>query len=307
MKLYSLKDKKLNEISSVSFKLEDEIHNTVENNLKLLFNLELVKSEFKIKNFRIDTLGYDRENKTFVIVEYKRDRNFSVIDQGYTYLSLMVNNKSDFILEYNENCKENLKRDDIDWSQSRVIFISPHFTDYQKNSINFKDVPFELWEIVKYNNNLIGFVQHKTSSDVSISTVQSNTGSIVSSVTREIKVYTEEYHFLKNKRRDKRIIELYELLKERIKNLGDDIEVVPRKEYIGFRRKRPFTDITFFTDHLTIAINMKKGELDDPKKICKDVSNQGHWGNGDYEFRLVPDGDLDYIMFLLKQSYKKQD
>jgi hypothetical protein len=73
--------------------------------------------------------------------------NFSVIDQGYAYLSLMLNNKADFILEYNENCKDTLKRDDLDWSQSRVIFISPVFNNYQKESINFKDLPFELWEV----------------------------------------------------------------------------------------------------------------------------------------------------------------
>lgn len=307
MRLYNFKDKKLVGITSEPFKLEKEIQDIIESNVKELFNLELVKSEFQVKNFRIDSLGFDRENKSFVIIEYKREKNFSVIDQGYTYLSLMLNNKSDFILEYNENNKDSLKRDDIDWSQSRVIFISPNFTEYQKNSINFKDVPFELWEITKYQNNMIGFVQHKTSSDVSISTIKTGNESVVSSVTREIKVYTEEYHFTKNKRRDERVIELYQILKDRILNLGNDIEVVPRKEYIGFKRKRPFIDIIFYTDHLRVSINMKKGELDDPKKESKDMSSQGHWGNGDYEIKLYPDTELDYPMFLINQSYKKQD
>jgi hypothetical protein len=58
----------------------------------------------------------------------------------------MLNNKADFILEYNENCKDTLKRDDIDWSQSKVIFVSPSFTTYQKEAINFKDLPIELWK-----------------------------------------------------------------------------------------------------------------------------------------------------------------
>src|SRR5690606_2344968 len=117
-----------------------------------------------------DTLAFDPENRSFIIIEYKKSRNYSVIDQGYTYMSLLLNNKSDFILEYNENCGGQLKRDDVDWSQSKVIFISPNFTDYQKHSVNFKDVPYELWEIKQYENNLIGFVQHKTSSDESIAT-----------------------------------------------------------------------------------------------------------------------------------------
>ena len=208
MKLYTIQDKsKLKSISNLKFDLEKDIQVLFENNLEELFNLEFVKSEFSIKNFRIDTLGYDKENKSFVIIEYKKDRNFSVIDQGYTYMSLMLNNKSDFILEYNENCGGVLKRDDIDWTQSKVIFVSPHFTEYQKHSINFKDVPFELWEVKKYENNTIGLVQHTTTSDESISTISDDKPNVVNQVSREVKVYTEDYHFKKNIKREENVID----------------------------------------------------------------------------------------------------
>jgi predicted transport protein len=307
MKLYSIQDKsKLKPISNIKFDLEKDIQVLFENNLEELFNLQFIKSELSIKNFRIDTLGYDTENKSFVIIEYKKDRNFSVIDQGYTYMSLMLNNKSDFILEYNENCGGVLKRDDIDWTQSKVIFVSPHFTEYQKHSINFKDVPFELWEVKKYENNMIGLVQHKTTSDESISTISDDKRNVVNQVSREVKVYTEEYHFKKNIKRDEKVVDLYNELKDRILNLGE-VEIIPRKEYIGFRKKRPFCDIVFYTDHLRILFNIKKGQLDDPKNLTKDMSGQGHWGNGDYEIRLSPNDELDYVMFLITQSYKKQD
>jgi predicted transport protein len=307
MKLYSIQEKtKLKPVSNIKFDLEKEIQVLFEKNLEELFNLKFVKSEFSIKSFRIDTLGYDSENKSFVIIEYKKDRNFSVIDQGYTYMSLMLNNKSDFILEYNENCGGLLKRDDIDWTQSKVIFVSPHFTEYQKHSINFKDVPFELWEVKKYQNNMIGLVQHKTTSDESISSISDDKSNVVNQVSREVKVYTEEYHFKKNVRRDEKVVDLYNELKDRILNLGE-VEIIPRKEYIGFRKKRPFCDIVFYTDHLRILVNLKKGQLDDPKNLTKDMSSQGHWGNGDYELRLSPNDELDYVMFLITQSYKKQD
>jgi hypothetical protein len=74
--------------------------------------------------------AFDDESKAFVIIEYKKDRNFSVVDQGMSYLNLMLNNKADFILEYNESfhSSPNLKREGVDWSQSRIIFISPEFT-----------------------------------------------------------------------------------------------------------------------------------------------------------------------------------
>jgi hypothetical protein len=48
-----------------------------------------------------------------------------------------------------------LKKDNVDWSQSRVIFISPQFTTYQRKAIEFKDLPIELWEVKKYSNYFI--------------------------------------------------------------------------------------------------------------------------------------------------------
>jgi RecB family endonuclease NucS len=58
-----------------------------------LFELDLVKSEFELHGLRIDTLAFDNESKAFVIIEYKKDRNFSVVDQGMAYLNLMLNKK----------------------------------------------------------------------------------------------------------------------------------------------------------------------------------------------------------------------
>ena len=305
MKLFKYSNDKIERISTKEFKLEKDIQNLIEKNLKEYFNLQFVKSEFSIKNFRIDTLGFDMENKSFVIIEYKRGSNYSVIDQGYTYMSLLLNNKSDFILEYNEVCGETLKRDDIDWSQSKVIFISPQFTDYQKHSINFRDVPFELWEINRYDNDIIGLVQHKSTSNESISSVSNGNDVVVNEVSREVKLYTEEYHLDNPKLRDD-IKEIYSNLKERILNLGE-VNIVPRKLYICFSRRTNFVDVEIRNKDVKLYLNLKIGELDDPKGVTKDVSNQGHWGNGDYELRLTPDTDLDYIMFLIKQSYKKQD
>lgn len=152
-------DKSLEYIKEKPFRLEKEIQLLTEDNIQIVFGLELVKSEFALNNFRIDSLAFDRDTKSFVIIEYKRDKNFSVIDQGYAYLSLMLNNKADFILEYNEGSEQSLNRKDVDWSQSRVIFISQAFTNYQREAINFKDLPIELWEVKRYENKTISYEQ----------------------------------------------------------------------------------------------------------------------------------------------------
>ncbi len=61
------------------------------------FWFDFVKSEFQLNDLRMDTLAFDKETKSFVIVEYKKSSTFSVIDQGYAYLALLLNNKADFI------------------------------------------------------------------------------------------------------------------------------------------------------------------------------------------------------------------
>lgn len=302
MALFNINNQnKLELIKELPFKLEKDIQNLTEQNMKSIFGLEFVRSEFSLNNFRIDTLVFDREASSFVIIEYKRDKNFSVIDQGYAYLSLMLNNKADFILEFNENCKETLKRNDIDWSQSRVIFISPNFTTYQKEAINFKDLPIELWEVKRYNNKTISYNKIQTSgSQESIKTI-SRQDEAIEKVTKEIRVFTEQEHLEKA---SEGIKELYEKLKNAILNL-DSLEVKPKKLYIAFVASSNVVDVHIQRNQIKMWLNLQKGELDDPKGICRDVSQTGHWGNGDYEIAIQTDEDLEYILSLIKQAIKK--
>ncbi len=300
MALFEIK-KRLEYIKEKPFKLEKEIQDLTEQNLQMIFGLDFVKSEFALNNFRIDTLAFDREANAFVIIEYKRDKNFSVIDQGYAYLSLMLNNKADFILEFNENLDKTLKRGDVDWSQSRVMFISPAFTTYQREAINFKDLPIELWEIKRYENNTVAFEQiQKAKAQESIKTI-SKSDRTIDHVAKEIKVYSEQEH-LNNVNEE--IKELYERFKNAILNL-EDLEIKPKKKYIAFVAGRNVVDILPQKKTLKIWINLTKGELEDPKGITRDVSTTGHWGNGDYEIQTNTDDDLEYILSLIKQSIRK--
>lgn len=304
MALYSLENNILKEISENPFKLERPLQELCEMNLEKIFGLNYVKSEFSIHNFRLDTLAFDEELKAFVIIEYKRDKNFSVIDQGYAYLSVMLNNKADFILEYNENCNKSLKKADVDWSQSKIIFVSQGFTNYQKQSINFKDLPIELWEIKKYSKEIISLEQIQTmKNSESINIISKNTEEI-DIVKKEIKVYTEEEH-LKNSNDE--IKELYDKIKYMILNFDNEIKIKFTKLYTAFYiNQRNIVDLCFMKNSIKIWINLKKGEIEDFKGILKDVSSVGHWGNGDYEIRIENDDEIDYIISLIKQSYKKQ-
>ncbi len=233
MQIFSNKKQSLILLKEKPFKLEKEIQTLFEKNLDIIGNLTFVKSEFKIKDYRIDTLAYDTEANAFVIIEYKRERNFSVIDQGVTYLNLMLDYQADFIVEYNESCQANLKRNQIDWSQSKIIFVSPAFTDYQKQSTNFKDLAIELWEIKRFDNDLISINPIKRSKSApSIKQVQHTKDSALDKVTRELVVYDEDYH-LNGKSDD--VLELYESFKSAILALSTDLEISPKKLYVAFK------------------------------------------------------------------------
>lgn len=104
----------------------------------------------------------ERVFAAFVIIEYNKDRNFFVIDQGVSYLNLMHNNKADFFLEHNKRSTHQLKRKDVDWSQSPIIFFSSALMKNQQYPRGLKDLGIELWEVHKYTNSLIGFDEMKT-------------------------------------------------------------------------------------------------------------------------------------------------
>ena len=43
------------------------------------------------------------------------------------------------------------------------ISVAPSFTTYQREAINFKDLPIELWEIKRYENDTVSYNQIRTS------------------------------------------------------------------------------------------------------------------------------------------------
>lgn len=299
MPLYLNQNSKLKEVEEKAFKLEREIQKVFEENLDIVMGLGLVKSEFTIKNKRIDTLAFDKQSNAFIIIEYKRDRSLSVVDQGFTYLSLMLENKADFIIEYNESLGLNLKRDDVDWSQTRVAFVSTSFTENQILATNFKDIAIELWEVKQFENNIISVnAIKKTSAAASIKPLTQQNQAL-KKVIEEIKVYTEEEHIAYA---TEEIAELYVKFRDAILNLAGGIEIKPQKLYVAFKKDSNIACVEIQKKKLKIHIGTRVGALEDARKLAKDVSNIGHYGTGDYELDVVNDKDLEYILSLIKQA-----
>jgi len=286
------------ELKQNDFKNEKELQSYFEEHLQKILGYKFIETEFTVGNFRIDTLSYDEESKSFRIIEYKNVKNHSLVDQGYTYLKLLLERKADFVLKFNEKNNSNLKLSDIDWSQSRIIFVSPIYTSYQLNATDFKNIPVDLIKVTRYEEEIVDIEFIKKTSNVKVEDVEIE--SEQQDVNKEIKVYTEDDHLNKVSLSTKK---LYEILKERILEL-DDIDVEVKKVYIAFKGRRNIVDVEFTQNKLRLDINMKKGTLNDPLGITRDITSIGHWGNGDYRVEISNEDDIDNVMPLIKQSLK---
>ena len=286
------------ELKQDDFKNEKELQKYFENNLEQILGFKFICTEFTVGNFRVDSLAFDAESKSFKIIEYKNVKNHSLVDQGYTYLKLLLERKADFVLQYNTITKSSLTINDIDWSQSRIIFVSPTFTPYQLNATDFKNIPVDLIKVTKYENNIIDIDFIKKTSNVKIE--EFGIENEQREVSKEIKVYTEEDHLNKVSEGTQK---LYELIKSKILEL-DDIDIDVKKVYIAFKGRKNITDIEFNQNKLKVYINLKKGMLEDPLNIAQDITEIGHWGNGDYRVEVYSEEDIDNVMPLIKQSLK---
>ena len=304
MPIYNIDGEVLTPIKKVKFKNEKELQNLTEKNLEELFNLKFIATEFKVDNLRIDTLAFNEETKSFVIIEYKNVKNYSVIDQGYSYLSLLLNNKAEFVLKYNLVFNTALSKDEFDFTQTSVMFISPSYTTYQLRSVEFSDIAFELWKVVKYSNGTVLFDKvNDTNTTASIKQI-TNSDNKKQKVNREIKKYTEE-DTLEGKSDD--VKSLYYDLKEFVLSNYDDIEINHWKYYFVFKTNNKIVvSASVLSNSIKSWINLKETELNDPDNRIRNVSEVGHHGVGDYEFKINSEDDFYYFDKLFKQSYNEK-
>ena len=100
--------------------------------------------------------------------------------------------------------------------------------------------------------------------------------------------------------------ELFDVLDRRIQNVGAGVKREFKKLYIAYKLDTNFVDIVVQKQRLRVSINMKFSEIHDPKGLCHDITGIGRWGNGDVEVFFEHLSDIDDVMKLIEQSYKKQ-
>lgn len=304
MQIFNNKNWKLEQVKEIWFKLEKDMQKLTEDNMENIFWLEFITTEFQLNNLRIDSLAFDNESNSFVIIEYKRWNSYSVVDQWMSYLALMLNNKADFVQELAKKRNKFINTKNIDWSQSKIIIIADSFNRYQRESINFKDLAIDLWELKQFTNWTIIYNPIKASNTTeSIKTVTRFETEGFKEINKEIKTYNEQDHI--SIWNDK-IKEIYDNLKNFVLSLDTEISIVYKKIYIAFKlNKKNLIDIAILKWSIKIWINVKKWELEDIYNITSDVSNKWHHWNWDYEIKLNNENNILKVQDLIKQAYDK--
>jgi len=86
MALFKIKGSEVEKIKAKDLDLEKNLQKLFEENLEVLLNITFLSHEYSTSfGGRIDTLGIDK-NGSPCIIEYKKNQNDNVINQGLSYL-----------------------------------------------------------------------------------------------------------------------------------------------------------------------------------------------------------------------------
>jgi len=100
--------------------------------------------------------------------------------------------------------------------------------------------------------------------------------------------------------------ELFDAFRTEVLALDECVREVVLKRYIAFKAETNFVDVIPQSKRLRLSLNMEVPDVDDPRKLCRDVTGLGRWGNGTTEVMLEKLENLPYIMGLVRQSLERQ-
>jgi len=96
MALFKIQNNKVKKLLTTKLSREKNLQSLFEENLEEILNIAFLASEYSTSfGGRIDTLGIDK-NGAPVIIEYKKNQNDNVINQGLSYLRWLLDHKADF-------------------------------------------------------------------------------------------------------------------------------------------------------------------------------------------------------------------
>jgi len=300
MSLFKIQNSKVKKLVARDLDLERKLQELFENNLEEILNIVFLAHEYSTSfGGRIDTLGIDK-NGSPCIIEYKKNQNDNVINQGLSYLRWLLDHKADFEIL----CRNKKLTIEIDWDSPRVICIAESYNKFDLDTADILPINVELLRYRIYNENIL-YVEPVNYQKVRISTsgIVKKAQQGKEKIERLQKIYSINDHLLGI---EKKTVDLFQTLREKILSLDENIIEEAKAKYIAYKTSTNFTDIVIQKDGLKVFLNVKSGQLNDPQSLARDLTKPkiiGHWDNGDYEVKLEKESELEAVFSLIKQSY----
>lgn len=295
LRLFSIEGGKVSESHATFYKLEREVQNLFEANLESLLGVQFVASEFSTnQGGRIDTLGID-ENGFPVVIEYKLDKNRTVINQGMSYMAWLRSHKAEFWKVVFEKLGKEVA-DSIDHSSIRLICVA---TDFTRDDLGAYELMPNNIDLVRYRrfgeSHLL--LERITTTETTAVTVPTSSGA-KASTDKPISQWLEEAK--------PEIRALYDSLRQAILGQGEDVSEKATKLYIAFKRTRNFATVTYASyTNLNLYLHVKVDDIE-MREGLRDVRSIGHWGTGDLEVKIKTVQDIEDALPLIQRAYEGQ-
>ena len=100
--------------------------------------------------------------------------------------------------------------------------------------------------------------------------------------------------------------ELFEAFRKEVLKLDPCVGEEFLKFYIAYKAETNFVDVIPLAKNLRLSLNMDFVDINDPKRLCRDVTGLGKWGNGDVDIKFSNLSELPYVIGLVRQSLERQ-
>ncbi len=295
-KLFNIKGQ-VEELSSKQVTLEKELQQLLEENMNTFFGVTFLKSEYRITNGRMDSIGID-ENNCPVIFEYKRSVNENVINQGLFYLDWLLDHKGDFKLLVMDVLGAE-KADVIDWSMPCVICVANDFTKFDEHAVNQMQRNIKLVKYKKFGDDLISLeylnapqVQPITFDDTTTKSTKKNNW----------KDKSFKYYFAEAGEKNQN---LFYSVRDYVLSLGDDVSENQLKLYVAFKKVKNIICAEVYQSAVYLHLRLNPDTVELVPGFIEDVRNKGHWGTGDLRIFIKSLEDFEKAKALIDRAYNE--
>lgn len=303
IQLFRLASGTAQELAGRAAAVEKHLQSLIEAQMPTFLGVRFLATEYvtgKTHKGRIDSLGLD-ENGCPVIVEYKRQSNENVINQGLFYLDWLMDHRAEFQWLVMEKLGKDVA-EQIDWSGTRLLCIAADFTRYDQHAV--QQIPRNI-ELIRYklfgDDLLLLDLVNSVSVDDATTAKTDSEGSTTTAKPKAVgKDKTAEEQL---SQAQPVIKELYASLSGYLLALGDDVQEKRLKLYVAFRRLKNFACVIPYRDKLLVMLKLNPDTVALEEGFSRDVRNIGTWGTGDLELCLRTMADFERAKPLLDRSY----